>query len=407
MTIVILVKHYLPGFKSGGPIRSLANLVDHLGDEFQFVVITSDRDSGDRLPYPGIRHGIAQRVGKAEVIYLGPAAFQTAELRRTLRTVRPDVLYLNSFFARRFAMLPVAWHQLRAASPWSIILAPRGEFSPGALRLNPLRKRGFLALSNTLGLHRGITWQASSDLEAADIRRCIRSTIPSRGRLADAILVAPDPLPPNGGVPLPRAEKHSGHLRILFLSRIVAKKNLLGAIDILAGTRGSVTLTICGPIEQPAYWSRCQRALAQLPPNVQVRSIPPVEHAGVAELMAQHDLFLLPTLGENYGHVVAEALQGGCLPLISDQTPWRGLQHAGIGWDLPLDTPDAFRAVIQECIAMNGAQFRSYSTRATVYARERVADASVIDANRALFHSVVSRSAAHAPRSVADRAVTT
>ena len=43
-TILAFVDHFLPGFKAGGPVRTLANIVDRLGDEFEFKIVTRDRD---------------------------------------------------------------------------------------------------------------------------------------------------------------------------------------------------------------------------------------------------------------------------------------------------------------------------------------------------------------------------
>jgi len=34
MKVFILTKYFEPGYKAGGPIRSLSNLVDHLGKDF-------------------------------------------------------------------------------------------------------------------------------------------------------------------------------------------------------------------------------------------------------------------------------------------------------------------------------------------------------------------------------------
>jgi hypothetical protein len=34
LKIMTFVGSYLPGYKAGGPIRTLANIVDRLGDEF-------------------------------------------------------------------------------------------------------------------------------------------------------------------------------------------------------------------------------------------------------------------------------------------------------------------------------------------------------------------------------------
>jgi len=55
MKILTSVGYYLPGYKAGGPIRTLANMVDKLGDDFQFKIVTADRDFDDMKPYPEIK----------------------------------------------------------------------------------------------------------------------------------------------------------------------------------------------------------------------------------------------------------------------------------------------------------------------------------------------------------------
>ena len=70
LRILIVVGRYLPGFRAGGPIRSIANTVDWLGDEFEFQIVTADRDIGDKCPYPGIRRDDWQMVGKGQVRYV-------------------------------------------------------------------------------------------------------------------------------------------------------------------------------------------------------------------------------------------------------------------------------------------------------------------------------------------------
>ena len=47
--ILSFAGHYLPGYKAGGPIRSIANMVDQLGDEFDFRIVAGDRDLGSGL----------------------------------------------------------------------------------------------------------------------------------------------------------------------------------------------------------------------------------------------------------------------------------------------------------------------------------------------------------------------
>ena len=78
-----------------------------------------------------------------------------------------------------------------------------------------------------------------------------------------------------------------------------------------------------------------------------------IKHEEVARELAGHDLFFLPTWGENFGHVIHEALAAGLPVLISDKTPWRNLEDQGVGWDLPLDAPEKFRRVIEDQSAVD------------------------------------------------------
>jgi glycosyltransferase involved in cell wall biosynthesis len=388
--VVTLVKHYLPGYKSGGPIRSLANLVERLGDEFDFTIITYDRDSGDPRPYPGAEPGTVHRIGKADVVYLDAARRHFRHLARVVAECRPDVLYVNSFFQSQFGATPMILRHLGLLPDVPVILAPRGEFCVGALGLKAAKKRVYLAAARALGMHRDITWQASSAFEAAEIRQLIAR---GNGQRRDAVLVVPvvpDLLP---ATPVPRRRdgyaKTAGRLRAMFLSRIAPKKNLLGALQMLGQVRGHVELTIYGPIEDARYWSKCQDAIGALPANIRVRYAGSVEHAQVADAMVQHDLFFFPTLGENYGHVIVEAMMAGCLVLLSDRTPWRNLAAAGVGWDLPLEQPQRFREVLDACVAMDQPTFATWSERAAAFALHQATDPSTVEANRQLFRGVV------------------
>lgn len=392
MTILTFVDYYLPGYKSGGPVRSVANLVERLGNDFHFVVVTTDRDCGDRYAYPGIRHGTTQQVGKAEVIYVSRSASPFPLVAHIVRQVRPSVLYLNSFFSRTFSIVPIVLRRLRLIPRSPVVLAPRGEFSLGAVNIKAKRKRAFLAASSVLRLHDDITWQASSAYEEDDIRRCIRGLDHDQTSkiVVAPIMVAPDLVEtgPLSNLRGSARRKMRDSLRIVFLSRVTRKKNLVTALRVLQQVRGRVEFSICGPLEDTDYWKQCQQIIRTLPKNVTVHYRGAVDPADVPTVLAQHDLFFFPTLGENYGHVILEALMAGCPVLLSDQTPWRNLTEDGVGWDLRLDRPDCFREVLEQCIAMDGATFGGWSERAAAYGLRKASDPRAVEANRRLFRSV-------------------
>src|SRR5690606_28454876 len=133
--VLILLPSYLPGFKAGGPVRSIANLVDSLGAEFDFRILCLDRDLGEAGPYRDMVSDRWMRVGHAMVHYASPALCGPLGLSRLIGTTPHDILYLNSFFSPRFTIAPLVARRLGLVPRRPAIIAPRGEFSAGALML--------------------------------------------------------------------------------------------------------------------------------------------------------------------------------------------------------------------------------------------------------------------------------
>ena len=397
--VLILLGAYLPGYKAGGPLRSIENLAAAIGGEFRFRVVTLDRDFGEKLPFPGIVANRWVRVGQADVMYLRSGPRGLLGMCALLRSVdRNTVLYLNSFCARPFSMLAMLMRWLKLCRPRCVVLAPRGEFSPGAMQFKRRRKLLYIRISRWLGLYENLIWHASSEFEAADILRqfplteyvgvagVIAGLDASDGkRWTSEVALASD----IAGV-APPGRRHSrpkrpGQLRVVFVSRVSRKKNLAGALRMLESVSGDVSFDIYGPAEDAKYWEECQGLIAALPANIRVRYCGEIEHEKIGGIFAEHELFLFPTLGENYGHVICEALAAGCPVLISDQTPWRNLEADGVGWDIPLGETGRFRSILQQCVDGDDEWYAALSTRAMSYAVKRTSDPEVIDANRRLF----------------------
>src|SRR5271167_3077843 len=170
--VLVLAGACMPGYKAGGLIRSIANLVAALGEEFDFRIVTVDRDLGDKVPYPGVVTNRWVRVGRAEVLYLRPGLIGALRMAALVCSVDGNtVLYLNSFFSRRFSILPVLLWRLKLCRSRRVLLAPRGEFSLGALRLKRRRKFSYIRVSRWLRLYRSLIWHVSGDLEAQDLAR--------------------------------------------------------------------------------------------------------------------------------------------------------------------------------------------------------------------------------------------
>ncbi|MBI9061941.1 MAG: hypothetical protein JEZ14_08115 [Marinilabiliaceae bacterium] len=42
--ILIFIDWFLPGYKAGGPVRSMANMVEYLMEEYDFFIVTRNTD---------------------------------------------------------------------------------------------------------------------------------------------------------------------------------------------------------------------------------------------------------------------------------------------------------------------------------------------------------------------------
>lgn len=380
--ILTLVHYYLPGYKSGGPIRTIANMVDQLGDELDFRIVTSDRDALDETAYPGISVDHWNSVGKAQVLYLSPANRRMETLTRIIQDTPHDILYLNSFFDRVCTLRPLLARRMGRLPDSPTVIAPRGEFSTGALALKQWKKAPYLRAAKVLGIYRDLTWQASSDREVEDIQRMI-------GRVARAIVVAPN-LPSTTSPEVPFRPRVPGEpLKIIFLSRVSPMKNLDFALRVLAEVRVPVEFNIYGPIRDEEYWKRCKEQAKYLPEHIQLHYHGMKPHSDVPQTLAGHDLFFLPTRGENYGHAIVEAWAAGLPVLISDETPWRGLEALGVGWDLPLIDVGAFVSVIETLSRQEGEACHAVRERAVRHANAISTDQACVDDNLSLFLQLI------------------
>jgi glycosyltransferase involved in cell wall biosynthesis len=170
-------------------------------------------------------------------------------------------------------------------------------------------------------------------------------------------------------------------------------KNLAFAIETLARCRCPVDLHVYGPIEDEAYTESCRKLVPSAGSPLNVSWHGEVPHERVRAVLAEHDVFFLPTLGENFGHGIFEALAAGVPVLVSDRTPWRDLDRAGVGWVRPLDSHEPFVEVIESLAAMPADARLAMRQRAHAYATQTAASSAASDANRRLFYAALERGA--------------
>ncbi len=380
--VLVCTASYLPGYKSGGPIRSIANMVAHLSSHFDFYVVTRDRDATDTESYPGVIPNRWYRVGNARVLYcssVGPGI-----LLRAAREVRPDIISLNSF-QDVFTRIMVLLRRGGALGNTPMLLAARGEFSPGAMEIKRKKKALYRHSTKLLGFHENLLWQVSTPRERSELI----AAAPARRLDADSVHIACN-ISDTIVATAPRVAKESGLVKLAFITRISEKKNLHFLLELLRELRGQVRLNLFGPVAEndSAYWGRCRALMAQLPTNITVEYHGSLDHSAVPQVLHDHHFFVLPTRGENFCHAAVESFVNGTPVILSDETPWLRLSEVHAGFDISLNDRERWVAVLQACVDMDQQTYAAYLNGARGYGR-RFSTEEAVNQHLAMFEAAL------------------
>jgi len=379
--ILIFSDFFLPGFKSGGGMRTVANTVRRLGEDFDFFIVSRDHDGfSDRTPYPGIAYDTWNRIGKISVWYLRKRQVNPFEVIRLVRSVNPDAVYLNSIFST-LSVFFFLGRLMGAFRGLPVGLAPCGELGEGALGKGRMKKAIFLSGARALNIYRNAEWRATDASEQA----CIEGIIPKA-----SVSIVPDIATGIQNIGERRRTKSSGELRLLFLSRLDPIKNLEFVLEALASVRGRVELAVVGSADDAAYELKLRGLAASLRETVSVNFVGPMTHHELGPLICDFDFLVLPTLGENFGHAIVEALSASLPVVISDRTPWRDLESKRAGFDLPLEDRALWNSTLNRIMDMDDSQLAVFRGGAGRLGRLILEDALSISANGDFFRKLSS-----------------
>jgi glycosyltransferase involved in cell wall biosynthesis len=369
--VLIFIDWFYPAHKAGGPIRSVYNMVVALSHEIDFYVVTSAYDIGDVKALDGVALGVWLQKKSYSIIYLEKKAQTRATYQSLIQQIEPDTIYLNSLFSAGFTLKPLLSNRNKIRT----VLAPRGMLKKEALAIKPLKKKVFLFLMRLTGLMRSVVWHASSSIEADEVHLHFGSRA--------AVVVAQ-----NLTVAMPERTKSTiskvpGVLRLVFVSRINAIKNLYFLLEVLREIKNPmISLDIFGPVEEEVYWESCTKIVAQSKLNVSYKGV--LDQMEKEKTLWQYDYLILPTKGENFGHVIAESLCASLPVIISENTPWRNLAAENVGFDLPLDY-NSFENILNHLLWEENDTYEARVKACFTYSENNIVNFKVRSDNKKLF----------------------
>ena len=378
--ILIVNPYFLPGYKSGGPQQTVQNICNVFGKSNDIYLVTKNIDFGETEPYDLETDKWLQLYG-INIMYVRPKDYDSKLFRSLYKKF--DVIYACGLFT----LSTIQMMLINNDSSKKLYVAPMGVFSKNALSMKSIKKKVFLKAFSTIGAFKKIIWSFTSEEELDETKTAIGDK-----NIRDYIIA--EDLPrfvdfDKQRILLHRSDKA---LRIIFLSRISPKKNLLNAIHILDHAfDGRIIFDIYGIQEDKEYWARCYSAIQKLPGNVECRFCGSVKPSESVSVFADYDIFLFPTQGENFGHVIYEALAGGCLPVISDTTPWKDFDEKKCGNVISLDDIDGFRNTIQKYLNMPSEELLELKNNAIDYAERKYKSSIETSGYKKIFYTSVEK----------------
>jgi len=372
--ILISIDWFLPGTKSGGPVRSYANLIEQLDEGFEFFIITRNTDFGTNEPYKDIIPNIWTKFNNyTKVFYCSADYLNKKHLKQLFTNTHFDVAYVNGIYSYYFSILPVL---LLKATSKPVIVSARGMLNPQAFSVKPFKKKVFINMAKLFSFYKNVQFHATNNEEASYIKGVLGNSV--------EVKVAAN---------LPRAlqlslknniSKHSP-VRFVNLARVSKEKGTLKMLNCLTQVNEALSLDLYGPIYDENYWEKCQAVIANLPDKIIVNYKGVAASVEVPELLAEYDFFVLLSEGENFGHAILEALASGLPVLISNQTPWRNLKKDSVGWDVDINDENEIMAAFNVAINMTNHTYKQWSRSAYSYAKEFIENPKVLEENKALF----------------------
>ena len=203
------------------------------------------------------------------------------------------------------------------------VVSPRGMLAPAALAFSRARKRVFWALLQGPAIRRAACIHATCEQEYTEIR--------------GFGLTNPVAIIPNGidvpELPARPAARPAAERVVLSLGRIHPKKGLSCLVHawskVEVGHPGW-QLEIVGPPER-GHDNELRALVATLGLG-RVSVGGPIYGDAKTNAYRDADLFVLPTLNENFGLTVAESLAAGTPVISTKGAPWSGLESESCGW---------------------------------------------------------------------------
>ena len=146
--VLVFIDYFEPGYRAGGPIHSLKNYIQMFYSQYDFYVVTRNHDLNNYIQYDYPTNEWLVK-DNYRILYLNKSLIINI-YRNIFNEIRPDIVYLNSFFSYKYSILPIYFLSKLNVN---FLLAPRGELSTSAIKNKWVVKNIYVFIAKRLGYH--------------------------------------------------------------------------------------------------------------------------------------------------------------------------------------------------------------------------------------------------------------
>ena len=323
--------------KYGGPTYSIPIQcigTQRLGCQMSFVVYESSKPFEERLNIEGVKMiHLPNPNNKLQHSW-------ATNLRRYLGSCKnmPDILHFHGVWMP--SNLCIARFGWKKHIPY--VINPRGDTEIARINYNKFKK-----------IKKYIAWHLYGK-KIVDNAACIITTS-MQERTSIRILGSKVPIAiiPNG-IELDAFPKDVQHLHgekkiLLFLSRINPIKGIEYLIEawnrLPIQLRIDWELHIAGNSDPEDYLHSLEDKVKKLKLQNSIRFVGAITGEAKMRKYQDSNLFVLPTLNENFGNVIAEAMMCECPVITTKNAPWSCLTEDKCGWWIDLSVDNLVRTL--------------------------------------------------------------
>jgi len=348
--ILIAIDWYRPAHKAGGPITSIENLVNLLGDDdnLEFYVVCGLFDYGATDPLP-VEQETWVKVGKAKVQYWQPKQLGWKQWMHIYQKLQPDIIHTQGLWSPKFSILPLLVAQRYKKA--KIVVSPRGMLTPQALKQKGAMKAGVSFVLKALRAYKNVVFHSTNDQETEEIRLYVNQ--------ANTLQMPNVPRNLGGAVKQVKRQKQPNELHWLFVGRISPEKNPLLLLEALQLLEMPTKGYFIGGCQSETYKQQFEEKIKSLPKRHEVEYVGEKSLQEITEFLGEADVSINASISENFGHAMAEALSAGVPIIVGPNTPWQNLSEDKSGLVAPYSA-QGFADAMRVIAALDFAEHQSY-----------------------------------------------